>query len=73
MSLSEGGAKEYGESETGDKNQVETPSQTVSNGDATESGGEHMLVPTIEQDVVVPATQCTTPSSHSMVSQQTMV
>jgi len=68
VSLSEGGGKENGESEIGDKIQDETPIQTVSSREATQSGGKHLLLPTIEQDVVVPATQSTTPPSHSTVS-----
>jgi len=68
-----GEEKKHGESETGDKNKDETPSQTVSSWEATQSGGEHSLLPAIQQDVVVPAMQSTTPPSYSMVSQQTMV
>ena len=73
VSLSEGGAKEHGEGETGDKNKDETPIQTEFSRVATQSGDEHLLLSTIEQVVVDPATQCTTQLSHSMVSQQTMV
>ena len=56
VSLSERGEKEHGESETGDKNQDENPFLAKSGRDATSFGGEHVFLPTIEQDVVVPAT-----------------
>ena len=67
VSLSEGGAKEHGEGETGDKNKDETPIHAESSRVATQSGDEHPLLSTIEQDVVDPATHCTTQPSHSMV------
>ena len=59
VSLSEGEAKEYGESETGDKNKDETPIQAESiqvATQSTQSRDEHLLLSTIEQDVVDPAT-----------------
>ena len=45
----------------------------MSTRDAAQSTGEHLLLPAIEEDVVVPATHCTTSPGYSMVSQQTMV
>ncbi|KAJ9566258.1 hypothetical protein OSB04_002224 [Centaurea solstitialis] len=71
--LSERDGEKHGKSETGARKEVQTPPHTKSSRVATSSGSEHMLPPTIEEVVVHPATHCTTPLSHSTVSQQSVV
>ena len=48
-SKSEGGTKKHRECETGDKNQDETSSLAMSNRDATQSGGEYLLLPPLKK------------------------
>lgn len=71
-SVSARGGKENGENEKRSKDN-EDLIQTTESREATFTADEHVLPSSIEQDIVIPAMHCTTPPSHSIVSQQTIV
>ena len=73
VSLSGGDVEEHGESVTRTKRIIQVLSQPESSQVATQSVGEHMLPSRIETDVMDLATHCTTPPSHSTISQKIVV